>query len=436
MRVVNFTFLITLFLGVSSLNKAHAQTSVIVVNGGLFGSTNYANVSIQDMDQGTFKSLDTIRTTSIQDVLVEGENVYVAAKDSIVKINLTTESRVAANKFEGASTKKIALHGSHLLVGNWYLPYGWVGPYNKHFLIYNTSDLSLADSIPEVTKPAADFVVVGDFAYITQNSSTASYSDTLGYLAVVDLTTRSWVRNDTLSTNGDDVGRLVVEGNMIYSINGVSGTISSLNTSTLAKNTVASTATSLSPKSYGPTAFTTGNGVWYFPYNNGIGSYNLSTNTVITPDIVPLSGSFAFTMDTEDEEFYVSLISFGNQSANRGVVYDIQGDSTGTFDVGFSPEAMAIYKKVGVSVSEIAQGEQLDYTIYPNPTISQLHVELAEPENVTLMILNQAGQIVQKTQSSAQQRIQIGVEELATGMYYIAVVNQDGILRTKPFVKK
>jgi len=434
--LMKFTFLLAFFIGTTTTSFSQSQESIIVVNGGIWGGTDYANVSIENLTTGLFTSLDTIYTTSIQDVFVNGADVYVAAQDSIVKYDLTTQSRVAANVFGAPSTVKLAIHGSHLLVGNWYAPWGWVGAYDNHFRIFNTSDLSLVDSIPEVTKSASDFVVVGDYAYIAQNNVKASgWGDTLGYLAVVNLNTMSFERYDTLSTVGDDVGRLVADGNMIYSINAVSNTISSYNTTNQVKTTQASAATSLSPKNNGPTAFTKGNGVWYFPFNNGIGAYNLSANTIVTADIVTLSGSYAFTMDTVNNNFCVSHINYVDQANNIGKVYDMTGDSIGVFQVGLSPEALAIVSDNGVAVTKIASEEELSYTIFPNPVQSTLNIELAIEEEVTLMLIISVGQVVlqEKTNETLSS---IAIEHLPTGVYFIAIANEEGVLRTQRFVKK
>lgn len=431
--LVRFTYLM---LFVLATNVAMAQQqSIIVVNGGLFGagSTDYANVSIEDLSTNNFSHIDSIYVNSIQDILIDGQYAYVAAQDSIVKYDWTTKTRVAAEAFVGGSTIKIAKYNNYLLVGNWYAPWGAPSPFNQHFTFYDANTLALVDSVPAVTMPAKDFVVVGDYAYITQNNGTGApnYADTLGYLAVVDLTTKTLVRYDTLSTMGHEIGRVVADGNMVYALNGVSNTISSLNTATLAKNTQATTV-NLQPRGYGPTAFTKGSGVWYFPYDNGIGSYNLSTNTAITANIAP---SGPFVMDTINDRFCVSFINFGNQTQNAGKIYDMNGDSVGTFQVGFSPEALAIVSNVVGSTVKVADAGQLNYDVYPNPAANVLTVELEEATAVQLYIINQVGQNV-LTANTADATTTLNVAGFAPGVYFLAVVSEEGVMRTKRFIKE
>lgn len=431
--LVNFTYVFLFLAGL--VQSSVAQQSIIVVNGGIFGSSSeFANVSIENLATGVFSTMDTIYETSIQDIVIEGQYAYVAAQDSIVKYDWTTQTRVAAAAFDAPSTINMEIHGGNLLVGNWYAPWGWTGPYNKHFLAYNKNTLALVDSVPEVTMPAKDFVVVGDYAYIGQNASSTTYSDTMGYVAVVDLNTFNFVRYDTLSTMGDDVGRLVAEGNMVYSINGTSNTISSYNTVTFAKNTQAA-GTDLKPKGNGPTAYTKGAGVWYFPYDSGIGSYNLSTNTIVTPNIVNITGSFAYAMDTVNDRFCVSHIDFTNQLNNKGRVYDMNGDSVGMFQVGYSPEALAIVSSAISGTITIAQADELAYEVYPNPTSTTLNIAMDKAEAVNISIINQVGQTV-LYQKGTDLTTTINVESLAVGVYFVAVVNEAGKMRVERFVKK
>lgn len=433
--LVKFTLLT--FLLVGTLSNLFAQNeSIIVVNGGVFGTTN-ANTTIEVLNSGTATNMGTIGTTSIQDVMINGQYAYVAAQDSIVKYDWVAKTRVASNAFLGLSTVKLALHNNHLLVGNWYGPFGSTAPYNQHFLIYDANDLSFVDSIPQVTKPADDFVVIGDYAYIAQNNSTPAYSDTVGYLTVIDLSTNTWVRNDTLSTTGSDIGRMVVEGDMIYTMNGASNTISSYNTVTLAKTTQApAVGVNLNPKGYGPTAFTKGAGVWYFPFNGGIGSYDLAANAVVSGNIVNITGSFAFVMDTFNNNFCVSHINYSDQLQNKGRIYDMNGDSVGMFQVEYSPEALAIVSSAVVgSTVQLAAANELNYTIAPNPTSSILTVSLEEAEAVNILVINQVGQNVLTAQSTDLVTT-LDVARLPAGVYFLAVVSEKGSMRTQRFVKQ
>lgn len=410
--------------------------SIIVVNGGLYGSTNYANPTIQNLSPNASpaSSLGMIKETSIQDILIDSNYAYVAAQDSIVKYDWTTKTRVAAAAFGGISTVKLALYQNKLLVGNFYIPPSHTGAYPNNLRIFDANTLALIDSVPTVTKPTKDILIIGDYAYIAQNHKKASgYGDTLGYMTIYDIQADTIVRNDTLATGGEDIGRLVTENGVIYALNGASNTISEYTIATRASSTYAS-GVDLKPKSYGPTAFA-GNGVWYFPYDSGIGSYNLSTRTALNHHVT-YTGSSAFTFNAANNTFCVATTNFGNQTSNTGIVYNLQGDSLYNFDVSFSPEALAVVSNTVISTTLVpAQGNELSYTLSPNPAHSQLTITLQKNQPVHLEIINQVGQsmLVEKSYQ-AQTTLEIG--HLPAGTYWMVVVDERGHLRTQGFVKQ
>ncbi len=437
---MNFLFkiLLSFLLCFSMFFAANAQTGfVVVVNGGVYGTTNYANIGIQNIANNTYFHIDTIYQTSVQDLLVTEQTdfAYVAATDSIIKYNLVTSSRVASTKFGGESTVHLALYGNKLLVGNWYKPWGHTGAYTNYFRIFDANTLSYIDSIPEITKPAIDFVVVGDYAYIAQNNTVASgWGDTLGYLAVVDLVNMAWVRNDTLSGNGEEIGRLIVEDSIIYSLNGNSNTISSYNIVTGMRATVGVNI-DLKPKSYANTASTDGQGIWFFPFDSGIGSYDLYNNVVINPNIITISGSYAFNYSPVDSLFFVSHIDFVNQANNSGVIYDMQGDSVNNFQVGYSPEVIGFYNPIITATQHLTTSQGLDCQLYPNPAKEHLNIQLEKAEKVQIVVFNPLGKIV-KTQTNNSATIQVDLQNLTAGVYFLHLRNSKGLTTTKRFVKQ
>lgn len=410
---------------------------LVVVNGGLFGSpTEHANIGLFDPITSSYTTLDTIFTNSVQDVLVEDNRyIYVAAQDSIVKFDLQTNMRVAAARFGSVSTVHLALANDKLLVGNWY------GSSNNNLRIFDKNTLSYIDSIPEITKPASDIVIINNLAYIAQNSSSAAYQDTLGYLAVLDLSSLSWVRNDTLSTTGADLGRLVNVGDSaIYSLNKVTNTISSYNVNTQAKTTVNSTVT-LEINGYGPTVFENENH-WILPFNGGIGSFDLVNNTAVQSNIVNVLNTypnqFAFTVDTTQNNIFVSQIDFTNQSLNTGKIYNFSGTQLATFQVGYSPEVLGfVYDNITTGMTTLVKQDVQNVikAIYPNPTTDFITIQTTiQPTALTLHDIQ--GRLV-AAQSIENPNPVVDVRNLENGAYVLTLWTANGrSIGTEVFVKQ
>jgi hypothetical protein len=398
-----------LFFGISTVSAQQ----LVVVNGGLFGSqTDFANIGIFNSVSGTFTTLDTIYTNSVQDVLIEENRyIYVAAQDSIVKYDLWTAERLSAAAFGAASTIRLGLYNDKLLVGNWY------GTSEGNLRIFDKNDLSFTDSIPEISKGATDFLIIGNRAYIAQNNVNANWSDTLGYIAVVDLDLNQFLHNDTLSTSGDEIGRLVNVGDsVLYSINGVSSTISTLHLANGSKNSVAAAAV-LNPKSTGASVFFDGT-KWYLPFNNGIGTYDLINNAVITADIViPLTYSYGFAVDPTHDKIYISTVDFSNQANNQGLIYNLNGDSTGVFPVGFSPEVLGILQTSIAMQNSSVDNDNFNIQIFPNPVSDLLNVKSSDKiERLEILDLN--GRIIAQL-STMNKEAQISVSALPKGIYLL-----------------
>jgi hypothetical protein len=407
---------------------------LLILNGGSFGSsTDIANLGIYNPNiSNSFLSIDSIGVTSVQDLLVETEYVYVAAADSLIRYDLAMADgpqRVAAANFGAVSTVHLEIYGTQLLVGNYY------GANQGNLRIFNKSDLSFVDSIPEITLGAKDFLVIGDTAYITQNNSTSSFQDTLGYLAIVDLNTGSFVRYDTLGTAGEELGRLVNVGDSaIYALNPVSNTISYYNINT-AQSNVYPTAININVRSVGGTIYQDNN-LWYFPYDNGIGSYDLINNTVGTADIISIPANFsgyAFAMDTVDDKFYLSYIDYANQTNNQGIAYDMTGDSIGTFPVGSSPEVLEVYYEILVGASNNASNQMtVDVQLFPNPARDYFQLK-TEGILETVELFDLQGRLVKQWANSQNQYFNIA--ELQAGQYFIRIQTTEG-RTTKILIKQ
>ena len=405
---------------------------LIVVNGGLFGSsTEFANVGIYNSANGSYSNLDTIRTNSVQDVLVEDNRyIYVAAQDSIVKYDLWTSERVAAAQFGATSTIRLGLYGEKLIVGNWY------GASEGNLRIFDKNSLSFIDSIPEISKGATDFSIIGNKVFIAQNNTNANYSDTLGYIAVVDLDNLSFLRYDTLSSVGDEIGRLVNVGDtMLYSINGISSTISSLHIAGGVKNTVAAAAL-LNPKSTGKSVFFDGI-KWYLPFNNGIGTYDLVNNSVINADIVippaiiapgAPATYFSFAVDPDYNKIYVSIFDFVTQQYNQGLIYNLNGDSIGVFPVGFSPEVLDVLKSsVVMNNAEVQNAAEI--SIFPNPVTNFINIVHNESiSNLEIIDLN--GKVLKRCEAIETSTVSIDLSNLPTGIYFARIGS-----KVKKFIK-
>lgn len=343
------TFLSAMML-VSSLSAQTVTKRIVTINGGQFGNqSDNANISSYDPSTGIYSAIDTIQTQSIQDVLVEGRTMYVAAQDSIVKYDVVTGGRIAAAAFGAPSTISMATYNDYLLVGNWYAPFGQVGPYTNHFRIFDKNTLAFVDSIPEIHQGVKSFVVVGDTAYIGQNYTSSAFTDSAGWMVKVDLASLTYSDSVAVNSMEEDFGRLIEQDGMVIGLNSASNSVTIYDPLTGTAMTDTANA-DLSLNVNGSQFVVDQYGTLHTKVGGNIATYDPISRSVITGDIVDTTVT-AFTLDTVNQRYYVTQTDFFSYVG--GGIYDTAGQRLDTFLVGTSPEAIvAIYNELPVAEND------------------------------------------------------------------------------------
>lgn len=413
-------------LALTLITSASFAQKVLLVNGGQFGnSQENANVIIYDTQSQNYSVIDTIHTQSVQDILVDSANsvAYVAAQDSIISYDLNSEQRIAANSFQGVSTKTMALHSSGLLVSNWY------GQTTNNLYLYNRSTLALVDSFPAVTKGVSSILVHRDDAYIVQNSQTSSFTDTLGHVLKIDLISGNIL--DTILPNAytEDMGQLLKKSDNsgFYILNSGTNTISSYDFST---QNITNTSIALDFSVGSASNFEQHQDTLFIRHANGIGSINLNNLSVIDSVIVDTTVT-AFTYDTANANFYITQTDYF--SYRQGGIYNRQGSKVDTFMVGYSPGVIQMIYSTTVGIVE-NNLQKLNLNLYPNPARDYFKIVWEESEKVIdLEIYNQLGALVYtKTDHTLNQSITLG--SLDKGFYFVCIRVNDKIATHKLIV--
>jgi len=305
---------------------------IVIVNGGKFGDpTENVNVMLYDPVSMSSTVIDTIQTQSVQDILLEGSTAFVAAQDSIVKYDLSTGQRLAANAFGSVSTGKLGVYGDYLLAGNWF------GASAGNLRIFDKNDLSFVDSIPEITKGVRDFVVVGDTAYLVQNFSNQFFGDSAGYISVVDLKRLRYVRDIALDPR-DELGRLVHFDGVLYGINPNVETIEVYDIATGQRLPKRFTGLDIQFSSIGTKIYQQ-DSLIYTGISDKVGVYDLLNNQAVNVNLIDTFAT-ALTFDTINQRFYLTQTDFATYM--RAGFYDVLGSKVGSLMPGFSPDVIGV----------------------------------------------------------------------------------------------
>jgi hypothetical protein len=404
--------IVLFFVAAMAASSAFSQ-KVILVNGGQYGNnSSNVNVVTYDVASKVYTTIDTIQTQSVQELLIDGNIAYVAAQDSIVAYDLRTDQRVAATKFAGLSTKTILVYNNYLLVGNWY------GQTSNNLYIYDKSTLALVDSVPQISKGVSSMLIYNTTLFIAQNYSTIGYTDSAGYLAVVNLNTMDYVNDIVFNNNGEDLGHLIQDpsGNGLMAINSVSNSISQyfyFFPSTL----TTSVPFDISANASKQTIF---NDTLFLEINDRIGAYDLMTKSVIDTNVANYN-SVAFTYDTLNSLFYATASDFFSYS--EGKIYNRSGALIDTMIVGFSPEVIGMYYNQVTSINENLAA-QLNVSIYPNPTTDYITISSKSNElNTQIRIVDLNGRVVYDGVKTSSSDLKLDLTSYPSGAYLLMALS-------------
>ena len=416
---------LNLFITFLLLSGATFAQKTIIVNGGQFGNA-LENVTLTSYDTQTKTTsiIDTINTSSVQEILIDGNEAYVIAQDSIVKYDLITENRLASTKFAGISTKSLAVLGNELVVSNWY------GKSSDNLYIYNKNTLSLVDSVSDVNQGVTSIFIDSGYAYVNQNQSTGApnYTDTLGLILKIDVANRTVVDTIRVTNYSLDMGQFVANPNGLgfYSINSLSNTITSID---FATNTATNTNFNQNFRITNRSQYQIVDDTAFLRMNEGIGSINLSRLSVIDSLIIDTVVT-AFTYDTSAHNFYITQTDFF--SYKQGGVYSRSGTKLDTLVVGFSPEVIRMFYNQTVGLAAVFYEEQKSFSVYPNPAKEFIQIDLNQDlsENAELNLYNQQGQLV-KSLNHFNNQERIYLNDLERGLYIARLVTKGQVLTQK-----
>lgn len=394
--------------------------NLILVNGGQFGNPQEnVNVQIYDPNTKTIRAIDTIHTNSVQEILIDGSFAFVAAQDSIVKYDLTTELRVASAGFNGFSTKAMAVYQNYLLVGNWY------GKSSYNLYVYDRNNLALLDSVQQVTKGVSSILVLGPTALVSQNSTTANFEDTLGYITAINLDSLQQVMHIVPTNYSGDFGQLVATDNSLLTINSVSNTI--LEFQNLPDTTPIVHQFQQDISVTNPYQYSLYGDTLFLKWNGKLGSVEINTFNILDTTVIDTMVT-AFALDTVRKQFYITQTDFF--SYKKGGIYNYSGIKIDTLPVGFSPEVASMYYYTITSLDEMAKSG-FNFKTYPNPVSDILSIEMESGNNpIELKIIDLTGKVVRQAQLKGQKSY-LDLSELSTGIYVIQIQSEGKVSSSK-----
>ncbi len=364
----------SLFLiSVATLLSHFAQTQevvkkVLILNEGRYDYINQVQaipVSLGEYDPLTksyreVKTFDGVRFGS--DLKIEGDHIYVAADNALIRLSLEDYSEDARITVEGI--RKIALNDDKI-----YVTRGeYLKPFDSYLWIIEESDLSFSSKLDTITGPkyATEGVLVkDDKVYVAVNNG-FDFGNEVGFLGIYDAAAN--YHEVDLGADGINPDNLMIDENdIIHTLNNKDYTGSSVSSYNIAQANVVTN--NLGNVSAGcNTSLLYEQTVVYQEFGeNKLYKFDPVNRTV--SDSLELGYNFyGVATDPVSGNFYGTTTDFASSGAllvfeNNQVIDSIA--------VGVSAGNIAFDVR---DVTSIAEGLSKRWSVYPNPSKGVLHV--------------------------------------------------------------
>lgn len=423
-----FSFLILSVSLLSANVELKAQVTapkIVVVNGGRFEFSppfaDFVTVGVYDRTTRTYRLIDTINDQSVQDVITFGKGstyvTYVLSQTTLTAYNLNTGQMIAQRTGLLGGSKLGFVdqdNFSNLIVTRGYgTPAG-----DPYVLILNQNNLNTVASITGISDECSHVVTRGTKAFV---SVPGTFMSTTGNIAVIDLLTNRLEQEIQLGTKGKGIERIFYKEDAIVSVNngGYQSPKGSLSVLSLDPQTPRVDTTFSFP--IASAAGIIGNTLYArLTRADGIGSFDLSQGSL--QDSLLIKRSFAIArVDSINQSIILTDANYSTPGKAR--IYNIQGLALDSFNVGVSPEAIAVayYNAATTSLSaKFVNSAKL--LVYPNPVNEILYVKYSQAQNefrlVGYKLYNNLGQVVLVVEPNSATS-QVSVQHLPSGTYYL-----------------
>lgn len=361
-----FVLPILLSLNLNAQQNKYAAELIIANGEDAFG-TPESNIGIYNIIDKTYEVIDSMKTNSVQDILVEGNIAFVSAQTKIFSYNLDTKTRIAEVNFPGVSPSASSLFtdDNYLYVGNWY------NQTDSNLYAFNKTSLVFEFAVTEATQQCNGGVSVNDTIYIGQQVKGTIdlyppygvYADTLGEIILADANTGAYYRTINLGEAGKGVTQIFNEGNYLYAICPAADKILRIEIAT-------DIISEISLPSFTKCIDVIEDKI-YIDFNGKIAYYDMSDGSIFA-SATDISGvSIAFDPISE------TTFSTATDYANYGDLFVVNANTNDTISVGASPQALALVFKI--NTAPLAIDDSYDY-IYSD-SISEYSLNVLENDS-------------------------------------------------------
>ena len=401
--------LFTIGFGFSTLVQAQNYVhQAIILNEGYFDyQTNeiLVPVTVGSYNPATqiYQVVDTLEGMRFgSDVLIDGNYYFVAADSKIFKMDLNTHQEISSVSCPGVrnlgiyQNKLIATRGEYLTT------------YDSYLHVYDATTMTLISAIDTVQGPkwaTQNVVVDGSNAFIAVNNG-YEWGNEKGIIGKLDLNSLSYGNEIDLGPEGKNPDNLVKIGSFIYSVNNKDWSGSSISKIALDGTSNSTVNLATASTGCGTSALRDDKLVYQISMETTLNEFDINMMNNVGPISGHSTNYYELAQEPVSGNLYASETDFF--SFGKVHLFDSQNNEISNFNVGVSPGTVVFDVRSSAGVSEINES----ISIYPNPTVDELHVA---KEGVK-RIFDLTGKLLFQSNENI-----LNVSDLNQGMYVLEV---------------
>lgn len=406
---------------ITALTFAQSFTDrVLVLNEGYFDFwTNEiltpVTLGSYDPTAGTYATIHTIDDVRFaSDLLIDNAQYIIAADNKLLVYDRFTDALIMETEVPGI--RKIAVNDDYIVVTRG----EYLEAFDNYVLVLNRNDLSPAFAISsaEMQYTTEGTEIIDGKAYVAVNNGFV-FGEEVGFIAVIDLSTQTLESMIDLGPNGINPDNLMLDGDVLLTVNNKDFTGSSISVIKTASADVITTDLLNVTSGCGTSAYFDG-AVYYQDFlSTSIAKFN-STSSEIIGDLDFAKSFYGLAFDTVNAYMYAAVTDF--YSYGQVYIYDLEGELKSTFEAGVSPGNIVFDYR---SATAIATPEINTIEIAPNPANEMISITgISGLQQIE--IFNVAGQLMQSQNMFSNGNYTVDITQLPAGLYTVRMHTADG----------
>lgn len=400
-----------LFLAAFVCASAFAQQyvhQVLIANEGYFDFQT--NAIIEPATIGSYNPLNQsyqiVNTLAGQrfssDVLIDGDNYFVAADTKIYKFDLNSHQEVGSINLAGV--RNLAISNNKLIVTRG----EYLQTFDSYLQVFDKNSLQLLVAFDTLNGPkyaTQNLVVVNEIAYIAVNNA-YEWGNEKGLIGQLNLSTLQYGSEIDLGPNGKNPDNMLLYNNEIYTVNNKDWSGASVSKISL-NGTVNTQNISNAVTGCGTSALRDDKLVYQISMENTLNNFELATMNNVGPVAGITNNFYDLAQDPINGYLYTSSTDFFSQGMVH--IYDANNALLQQFNVGVSPGTIVfdLRSSAGIEINEQLIG------VAPNPSNGIFELT-GLSANQNYQIVNATGQIIATSQNST-----IDLSNMENGIYFL-----------------